>query len=259
MESNEKESLYNFGKELSIEAAKILFKFWKQRNEPIWKGPTDFKTQADDTVARLVRQKIQSRFPEHSIWSEELPLKNNNENWWYVDELDGTLPFARGYSDRWSFSIGFQSEQFKFGLVNLVGINKQYSAVEGGESFCNNKKIRVSNCSDINKAVVAWDAGKSLNRDEVLIFVKKLLADNGANYTPANGCASAALMSVANGELDAYFATNLQPEDMAGAVPIIRGAGGIVTTIDGKEWRPHCDSILAANPILHKKLLDFFA
>ena len=258
VENKERESIYKFGNELAHEAGQILLGFSKKRNEPIWKGPTDFKTQADNMVANLVRERIRAKFPTHSIWSEELPPQKNDQNWWFNDELDGTLPFARGYSDRWSFSLGFQSGGFKFGFINMAGLNKLFEAVEGEKSYFNGERINVSSCEDINRAIVGWDAGKGTNRTSIIPFVQKLFSDDGATYAPSSGCATAGLMSVANGELDAYIAVGLGPEDMTAAVPIIRGAGGKVTAIDGTEWHPHCGSILASNLVLHQKLLEFF-
>jgi myo-inositol-1(or 4)-monophosphatase len=66
------------------------------------------------------------------------------------------------------------------------------------------------------------------------------------------------LALVASGGLDAYLATSLNPEDMAAAVVIIREAGGKVTNLKSFEWKLGDESILAANPELHKKLFEFF-
>lgn len=57
--------------------------------------------------------------------------------------------------------------------------------------------------------------------------------------------------------MDAALATSLEPEDMAGAVPILLAAGVKVTNLQGEEWQLGDSSILAANPKLHGKLFDF--
>ena len=69
--------------------------------------------------------------------------------------------------------------------------------------------------------------------------------------------ASMSLISVANGDIDFYLATSLEPEDMAAIVPILQGAGAIVTTLDGRPWTIDEPSILTANPVLHADLLEY--
>ena len=73
-----------------------------------------------------------------------------------------------------------------------------------------------------------------------------------------SACASVPLCLVAKGNLHAYLATSLLPWDMAAAVCIIREAGGRVTHLDGSDWKLGGRSILACNPELHGKLLEFF-
>jgi myo-inositol-1(or 4)-monophosphatase len=61
---------------------------------------------------------------------------------------------------------------------------------------------------------------------------------------------------VASGKLHGYLAAHLEPWDMAPGIVLIREAGGKVTDINGKKWELGDKSILAANPKLHKKLLE---
>ena len=71
-----------------------------------------------------------------------------------------------------------------------------------------------------------------------------------------SGSAALNLAYVAHGRLDAFWATKIQPWDVAAGVLLVREAGGIVTGRDGAEfnlWQPHFAS--AAGPELHGDLL----
>lgn len=70
-----------------------------------------------------------------------------------------------------------------------------------------------------------------------------------------SGSAALNLAYVAAGRLDAFWATKIQPWDVAAGVLLIREAGGVVTGRDGGEfdvWRPHF--VAAACGELHREL-----
>ncbi len=109
---------------------------------------------------------------------------------------------------------------------------------------------------DINKAVVGLDCGK-VERGKIIDYQRKLLSEKGVTCTVSYACATVSLGLVASGKLNAYLGLSLEPWDMAAAVVINREAGGKVTAINGKEWEFGDSSIVAANPKLHQKLIDF--
>jgi myo-inositol-1(or 4)-monophosphatase len=62
---------------------------------------------------------------------------------------------------------------------------------------------------------------------------------------------------LAHGRLDAFWATKIQPWDVAAGVLLVREAGGVVTGRNGAEfdlWNPHF--VAAAGPELHRNLLE---
>lgn len=214
------------------------------------------RTEIDRMVGIMVREEVNKRYPSFAIMSEELPKKTGNEMIFVVDEIDGTNPYFRRFSDYFAFSIGLCQGRVPFaGVVYAPKRDELYVGSEKG-AFLNSEPIQVGQTQDINKVWMTFCSGKD-NRDSHLPYLKRAMADNGISGTVEFGCASVTLCLVACGRLDAFLGTSLEPEDMAGAVPILRAAGGKVTNLKGEEWQLGDKSIFVANPELHKKLFDF--
>lgn len=242
-------------------AGKILLSMQKDRLNPIYTTPTNFKSAADDTSDNYINQRIQREFPDHSIYSEESKWfkKTDSEYTWVCDALDGTIGYVYDITDHYTVSIALVS-----GTKPVVGVlyapkrGTLYAAAEGLGAAVNGWPISVSDVTDINKVLMGIDSGKKKGmRASHLLYLAKLMQDDGITCPFMTACATVPLAFVAEGKMHAYLATALEPEDMAAAVCIIREAGGMVTDLAGKEWDIDEMSILAANPVLHRKLMEF--
>lgn len=173
-----------------------------------------------------------------------------------IDEIDGTIPYFRRFSDHFAFSIGlYEGTQPCAGVVFAPKRDELYVGSENG-AYCNGKPIQVGHVQDINKVVMYLISGKD-KRDSHLPYLKRAFSNDGIAGLVDFCTAAMALCMVAYGRLDASLATSLEFEDMAGAVPILLVAGAKVTNLKGEEWQLGDKSIFAANPGLHKKLFDF--
>jgi len=245
-----------FAIEVAAKAGDVLLKYHRLSLHAQWTTTHHFKTQADDENDRLAREAIREEFPGHGIHSEEgAPVNLGSWFRWYVDGVDGTIGFLSGYTDHFAFSMGLGDRGRPIvGVVNAVGRGELYTAKQGGGAFCNGNQIHVSDLEDLHRVLMGVDSGKH-HRTAHLRYMERLLQPDGIACPMCTGCASVPLCLVASGVLHAYLATSLEPEDMAAAVILIREAGGLVTNLNGKEWQLGDGSILAANPVLHGKLL----
>ena len=86
-------------------------------------------------------------------------------------------------------------------------------------------------------------------------YLEKLHSPSGVTCACIGFCASVPLCLAASGVIHAYLATSLNPEDMASDnYPRSRRES---YKPERKEWQLGNESILAANPVLHQKLVDF--
>ncbi|MDO8505606.1 MAG: inositol monophosphatase [bacterium] len=265
LEMREMHEYRTFAIDLAERAGKIQMDCYAKMHAVEWNTRHHFRTEVDIVVGKLVREAIEQRFPDHNIFSEEEREKvTGNKLSWVVDELDGTIPYTRGTTDHFSFSIALCMERRPvLGVIYAPKRKELYVASEGSGASCNGSPIRVSGLMDIHKAFVGVESGKT-KRTSHLSFIEKLLGEDGVTCDTRTACATVPLCFVASGKLDAFLATQLQPEDMAAAVIIVREAGGKVTTLPGiendergEEWQLGNKTILAANPTLHERLRVF--
>jgi myo-inositol-1(or 4)-monophosphatase len=67
------------------------------------------------------------------------------------------------------------------------------------------------------------------------------------------------LVYVAAGRFDAYWGFDNNPWDVAGAIPIIREAGGVISKIDGSPYDIFSRPCIASNGPLHPAMIAAFA
>lgn len=243
--------------EIARSAGDILLQYQSKLQQVEWKDRHHFKTQADDASDAFIHEVIKRRYPDHNIFSEELPERETGHDIsWVVDPLDGTIPYATGASDHFGVSIGILSgKDPRVGVINLPQRGRLYRAQAGLGAFVNDEPIRVSDLEDLRPAIIGIDYGKT-ERAQFLPAMNELLSREGVTYPVTYGSAASSLSLVAEGRLHAYCSSKLEPWDMAAGVVLIREAGGTVTTLDGKDWELGDQSILAANPRLHERLLS---
>ncbi len=221
---------------------------------------TNFKTQVDDLSDQLIRKAIVGRYPDHTIYSEEQTARlQDSEYSWVVDPLDGTVPYTYGISDHFAVSIALlQGREPILGVIFAPLRGELYVAERGRGASCNGRPVRVNRVENLNRALMAADTGK-LEREALIPYEKKLLAADGVVYVMSLCSASVSMAFTAAGRLDGYLAVKQEPWDIAAGALLIREAGGVVTTPEGKPWQFGDDSILAAGPELHPQLLRHLA
>ncbi|HEX9722231.1 MAG TPA: inositol monophosphatase [Candidatus Paceibacterota bacterium] len=248
-----------------LEVRKAIQRRWSTERR------TELKTHIDLTVDRIVRDGIQSAFPNDAILSEESAFREGTSGRvWVVDSIDGTLNLQGPLFGMFAVCIAITEG----GIPDLgVAYSPNVQTGQGGRIWIGEKEkqslyspdypkigpteIHVSDCHIRNQAIGGFDSGKH-HRTAVYPYLQKLEHDTeGVTCLYRIASASRSLLAVATGDWDFYGATSLEPEDMAAAVPILQGAGAVVTTIDGRPWTIDEPSILAANPVLHKDLLQY--
>jgi myo-inositol-1(or 4)-monophosphatase len=61
---------------------------------------------------------------------------------------------------------------------------------------------------------------------------------------------------VASGRFDAFWELMLAPWDTAAGMLLVREAGGVVTTLDGRPLGIDHSGVIAGNPWMHEWLLE---
>jgi myo-inositol-1(or 4)-monophosphatase len=141
------------------------------------------------------------------------------------------------------------------GAVYNPFLNELFFAQRGFGATLNDKKIQVSQQSDLNKGnLVTGFPYTYLNTANGPLDVFSTLIRKGV---PVRRLGSAAidLWWVAAGRFDAFYEHKLQAWDSAAGFLIVEEAGGKVTDFKGDRYSPYQPHIIASNGLVHNALL----
>ena len=205
----------------SEKASKILIRDFGEieKLQVSKKGPSDFVTNSDLKVEKIIIEELKKAKPNYSIISEEKGVENNKDqnNTWILDPVDGTINFLHGIP-HFAISIALKSEdEIISGLIFDPIKNEIFYAEKNNGAFFNNQRIRVSKKNKIDDCLFATGGRIENNLD--LQYRK-------------SGCAALDMAYVASGRYDGYFQNNLNLWDIAAGIVLIKEAGGIINKID---------------------------
>ena len=119
------------------------------------KGHQDYVTNVDREAEAAIIDTLLGAYPDHGILAEESGEHGESDHVWIVDPLDGTTNFLHGYP-QFAVSIalavrGVLDQAVVFDPVR----NDLYTATRGAGAELNNRRIRVSDCRALDRALLA--------------------------------------------------------------------------------------------------------
>ena len=227
----------------SEKASKILIRDFGEieKLQVSKKGPSDFVTNSDLRVEKIIIEELKKAKPNYSVISEENGIENNKDknNTWIIDPIDGTINFLHGIP-HFAISIALRSNnEIVSGLIFDPIKNEMFFAEKDNGAFFNNQRIRVSKKSEINDCLFA--TGGKVNKEPNLSYRK-------------SGCAALDMAYVAAGRYDGYFQYNLNLWDIAAGIVLVKEAGGMLNKIDLSD--NNNIKIIASSTVINSKLLE---
>ena len=220
------------------------------------KGPGDFVSAADRRAEKIVRDALIKARPTYGLVMEEggIVAGSDGAHRWHIDPLDGTTNFLHGIP-QFCVSIGLEREgDFVAGVVYDPAKDEMFVAERGKGAFLNNRRIRVAGRRDFSQALVGI-ATPHLGRAGHARLPKELVAVMArAAATRRLGAAALDIAYVACGRLDAFWERGLNSWDFGAGSVLIREAGGVFTSIDGKKSLVDAHDILCGNEEMHTEL-----
>ena len=230
-----------------------LSKKFKVQNKIKGKG-YDPVTTADRAFEKFIRFKINKKFPDHEIIGEEYGYKKSKSDFsWVIDPIDGTRSFVIG-SPTWSnlISLNYKGNPI-FGLANFPILKKYYYNQSDKVAYVveNNKRKKIIANKNVKYKDLKLAAGLhgaiSLNKQKK---IKKFL---NLMQFPCSDALSYA--QVCEGKLDVVFQCSNKIWDIHPLIPIIKAAGGVVSTWKNTDAVKGGNIVASANNNIHNKIL----
>ncbi|MFT3868287.1 MAG: histidinol-phosphatase [Nibricoccus sp.] len=208
-------------------------------------------TAADKGAEKLLRALIAEKFPSHGVIGEEFGNDRPDAEFvWVLDPIDGTKSFITGVPLFGTLIALMHHGQPVLGAIHQP-ILRQLMIGDNKTATLNGRAVRVRPTARLEEATF-------LGSDPI----------NPAKYQ--NGAAYAALekrvrlsrtwgdcygyLLLAAGFADIMCDPIMNPWDIQALIPVVRGAGGIITDWQGRD-PVKAESIVAANPALHPQVI----
>ena len=211
------------------------------------KADTTPVTAADRGAEELLRSLIAKKFPAHGVIGEEFGEDRPGAEWvWVLDPIDGTKSFIAGVP-LWGTLIALlHGGQPVLGAIHLPA-SGQLMLGDGTTTTLNGRPVRMRPCARMEDATLLTSdpLNPAIHQDGPAFAA---LARRARLVRTWGDCYGYFLL--ASGRADLMCDPVLSPWDLAALVPVVRGAGGVITDWQGGVPWP-ASSARAAAPALH--------
>lgn len=212
-------------------------------------------TEADIAVEKALRELITASFPEHGIYGEEQGVHKADADYvWVIDPIDGTKAFMAGIPTFTTLIALVHRGEPLMGIINQPISHETWLGVRGKPTTLNGKEIRSSDCQHLAEAMLSTTSPYLFASDEKAAFESL----RNATARQVYGGDAYGYAMLASGGVDVVLEAGLKPYDICALIPVIEGAGGIITDWDGKKlacFSPQHHVLAAATPQLHAQAL----
>jgi myo-inositol-1(or 4)-monophosphatase len=227
-------------------------------------GVFDPVTEADRAAETAMRRLIGETFPSHGVIGEEFGDSSSGAEYvWVLDPIDGTKSFISGLP-LWGTLIGLLHRGSPcYGLMNQPFTREKFYGDgqaahwtgRGPDGAPVTRRLRARACAGLDRATLMTTSPKLIPeplrpRYEAVEAKARLTRYGGDCY---------AYCMLAAGHVDLIVEAALNPYDIVALIPIVEGAGGIVTTWDGGDPSKGGAIVAAGDKRVHEQALSLLA
>lgn len=241
-----------FAHELARESEELILKHWKRGGLAVsLKADRTVVTETDQEVETMMRERIKAAFPEHGIIGEEFGNENEDAEYvWILDPIDGTVSYVHGIPLYGSLYGLLHRGQPILGVINQPNLG-QLCIGDGETTTLNGEPIHCGDKQDLSEAVLlCTDPRRPHHHQNGPAF--DALIRQVHTYRGWGDCYG--YLMVATGRADVMLDPIMSPWDLLPLIPIIRGAGGVITDWQGED-PVKGNSAIAASPAIHAAVL----
>jgi myo-inositol-1(or 4)-monophosphatase len=254
-----------FAHKLADTSGELIRPYFRQRIEITDKGLArgttfDPVTAADKGGEKAIRAVIERERPNDGIVGEEFEEKPSANGYtWILDPVDGTRAFITGRHE-WGSLIGLEENgRAVLGILDQPVLRERFIGVNGKAELLSDGvrvPLQVRACADLSQAVLCAthpDAYFSAEEQEAFRRVQRAVRMSRFG----GDCYIFGVLAL--GFVDLIVESTFHRWDVAALIPIIEGAGGVITNWQGGSCA-HGGQILAAgDPRVHAAAVKLLA
>lgn len=253
-----------FVEKLADAAADTILPFFRTTLQADDKNPTgmfDPVTEADRAAEAAMRHLIQETFPDHGIIGEEFgSVKSEADYVWVLDPIDGTKSFLAGMPV-WGTLIGLMHKgRPAYGMMVQPFTLERFTGDGRGAVWrgpgCDHKmterKLATRGCQGLAQATLMTTSPLLYSSSKLKAFRRVETRVRLSRY--GGDCYAFAMLAA--GHVNCVIESGLNIYDIVPLIPIIEGAGGIVTRWDGGDPATGGDVVASCDAHTHDEALS---
>jgi len=196
------------------------------------KADSTFVTEADRAAEAAMRAIIEAAEPGDGIVGEEYGTRNEGAGrQWVLDPIDGTTSFIAGRPIFGTLIALVQDGWPVLGVIDQPILGERWVGRVGEGTTFNGNPVRSAPCRELSDAVLGTTTPHQFSGEDVDAFmgVAKSVAERKIIY--GGDCYNYALC--ASGHIDLVVEAGLKLYDFAALVPVVEGAGGLMSDWQG--------------------------
>ncbi|CAL5377135.1 unnamed protein product [Camellia sinensis] len=252
------------GNEIADAAGEVIRKYFRKSFDILDKEDFSPVTIADQLAEEAMVSIIQANFPSHAIFGEEKGWRCKEkiaEYVWVLDPIDGTKSFITGKPLFGTLIALLHRGKPIFGIIDQPVLRERWIGINGRKTMLNGQEISTRSCAKLSQAYLYTTSPHLFNGDAEVAFARV----RDKVKVPLYGCDCYAYALLASGFVDLVIESGLKPYDFLSLIPVIEGAGGVITNWKGHQlhWEASSDSLPASFDVLaagdkqlHQQALD---
>jgi histidinol phosphatase-like enzyme (inositol monophosphatase family) len=241
-----------FLKLLADQSADVIKKYFRSPMNIESKSDFSPVTIADKKTEEIMRDLIMREFPDHGIIGEEFGSINEKAEYvWVLDPIDGTKSFISGALSFGTLISLLKNGQPLIGVINQPILN-EFVVGDNNQTKLNGKTVHIRKCDKLSEAVLLTtdhlNIGKYKDQKKFDELVSKVKL-----YRNWGDCYGYYLL--VTGFADIMIDPIMNIWDSMALIPIVQGAGGIISDYNGNDASKG-SSIIASNTELHSTVIS---
>ena len=252
------DDLLQFANRLADASGAIIRRRFRQKINVEIKDDNSPVSDADRETESEMRRLIGAEFPGHGVIGEEYGKdRPDSEFVWVLDPIDGTKSFITGRPLFGTLIALCRNGTPILGIVDHPALGERWIGAIGQPTRFNGTAVRVRACSGIASAAMFGSSPHSKTPSNEIAFDRVRRAARQVLYS--SDCYAYGLIACGFADLCVEFGIGIH--DFLAIVPVIEGAGGIVSDWNGGALTiASGDKVIAAgDAAVHRAAMELLA
>jgi len=248
------EKLLRFAAQLADASGAIIKKYFRQKFDVEIKADASPVSTADRAAEAEIRRLIGVHYPAHGVIGEEYGSDRPEAEFvWVLDPIDGTKSFITGRPLFGTLIALMREGHPAAGIIDHPAVGERWVGGTGHPTTHDGKPVRTRACGDLPLAAMFASSPYYYFGDAIAPFDRERTKARQILFS--SDCYAYGL--IASGIADLKVDAKMSIYDYLAAVPVIEGAGGVMTDWQGNPMTLKSgDRVLAAGDArLHEQVM----